>query len=448
MPDRIIYYTVIILLTGGVVFTYSLSFYATVNFHVGEFTFATKQFLFASLSIVTMWILSRLNPDVWIHKIGMTFFIGGLITIVAMEFLPSSIVPPIGGATRWIKIGPLSIAPVEFYKIGFVYFLAWSMSRKIDSSIEKPTLMDELQLFLPYILIFLISILFIGIGQKDLGQTMLLSFSFLILAFFAGGSRRFFSLGLSGLFIVFIIFSISQPHRVQRLLSWWGGVQEPIAEIMPDFMRQYIIFENTESQFQVSQALSAISNGGLTGQGLGNGIFKYGYLPEVHTDFILEGVAEELGFLSIVVILTMFLILIQRILKVANRSKEPRFMLFGIGIAVVIGLGLLINTYGATGLLPMKGLPVPFISYGGSAILALSIGIGMILMISKQDFEEEKESFSESLEPSINRDEYDGVNLLREEREIEYVDFEHDGYFEEYEKRRDQRNAYSRHPEF
>jgi cell division protein FtsW len=443
MPDKVIFYIVLTFLIGGVVFTYSLSYFVSTNFHQGEYAFMMKQLFFAVLSITTIWIISRLNPHVWIHRIGMILFGGGLFAIILMIFLPESIVPKIGGASRWIKVFGLSIAPVEFFKIGFVYFIAWSMSRKIESHHGK-TLKEEFKIFLPYIIVFVVSVVNIAVLQKDLGQSMVLALTFLILAFFAGGSGRFVYMGIATFFFLFVIFTVTFPHRLNRIASWWAGIQEQTTSLLPESIRDYFILENVSGPYQVSQSLGAINNGGLWGQGLGNGIFKYGYLPEVHTDFILEGIAEETGFASILVIFFLFALLVQRILKVANRSDEQRYTLFSIGIGMIISLTLLINTYGSTGLIPMKGLPVPFLSYGGSSMLALSIGIGMVLMISKISHVEK--DISEPLHPPIDTNEYNGINLLKDERDIEYIEFDHDEYFDN--NRNDRRNAYSKHPEF
>ena len=379
MPDKVIFFTVITLMTIGIVFSYSLTPFLMVRYSAGEFNFVLKQLIFTIMSIFIIWALSRLEAKNWLHKIGMTMFLGGLFLMIIMNFLPSSIVPEIGGASRWISILGFSLAPVEFFKIGFVYFISWSMSRKIEVD-NQHRLKSEFVIFFPYLIIFLIAVFFITVLQKDLGQSVILGGTLIMLSYLAGGSGRFIAKIIGGFTFVFLIFIITFSHRTERIQSWWllakTWVPKPLSDIIG-------IKEGAEP-YQISQALGSIYNGGFFGVGLGNGIFKYGFLAEAHTDFILEGIAEELGLFSIIVIFIIFTILFQRILKVANRSGNRSYLLFNIGIALIIGLALLINTYGSTGLIPMKGIPVPFISYGGSSMLALAFAIGMVLMTSKE----------------------------------------------------------------
>ena len=124
--------------------------------------------------------------------------------------------------------------------------------------------------------------------------------------------------------------------------------------------------------------------GGIFGQGLGGGVFKLGYVSDIHTDFVLAGIIEEIGFIGAFAIALLTLAIVHRIFKIANRSENPVFYLFCVGIATMISSQFLMNSLGISGVMPIKGITVPFISYGGSSLLSLSIAIGMILMISKR----------------------------------------------------------------
>ena len=151
---------------------------------------------------------------------------------------------------------------------------------------------------------------------------------------------------------------------------------------MADYLR---VERNTlDEAYQATQSLNAINNGGLFGQGLGNSVFKLGYVSDIHTDFVLAGIIEETGFLGAGVIAFLIISIIHRIFKIANRSENPVFYLFCVGIASMIGFQFLMNALGISGVMPIKGITVPFISYGGSSLLSLSIAIGMVLMISKK----------------------------------------------------------------
>ena len=142
--------------------------------------------------------------------------------------------------------------------------------------------------------------------------------------------------------------------------------------------------ESYSEPYQISHSLNAINNGGLFGSGLANGTFKLGFLSEVHTDFVLAGIAEEFGFLGVMLVTLIFLAILQRIFKIANRSSDEKSYLFSIGMGLVIAFTFLINAFGISGITPIQGISVPFLSYGGSAMIAASIGIGMVLMASRK----------------------------------------------------------------
>jgi cell division protein FtsW len=139
-----------------------------------------------------------------------------------------------------------------------------------------------------------------------------------------------------------------------------------------------------EEPYQIGHSLNAIHNGGFFGTGLANGTFKLGFLSEVHTDFVLAGLAEEFGFFGILFVTMIVIVILQRIFKIANRSDNRIFYLFSIGIGLLFAFAFLMNAYGISGLTPIKGISVPFLSYGGSSMLAASMGMGMVLMISKR----------------------------------------------------------------
>jgi cell division protein FtsW len=183
-----------------------------------------------------------------------------------------------------------------------------------------------------------------------------------------------------------IIFIIYSSYRLNKVLQWWAGMQDTILSAMPPFLADYLRVEKNvvEEAYQATQSLNAIHNGGIFGQGLGNGVFKLGYVSDIHTDFVLAGIIEESGFLGALVIVSLTIAIVHRIFKIANRSENPVFYLFCIGISAMISFQFLMNSLGISGVMPIKGITVPFISYGGSSLLSLSIAIGMVLMISKK----------------------------------------------------------------
>jgi len=383
MPDRLLFAVTSTLIGIGVLLVYSLSTYTVLRFDYNTFHFAVRQMGFGVLSIFIMWFLAHRDPDKWLQPLGFLLFVGGLILIIAMPFLPSFMVNEVGGATRWIKIFGFSLSPVEFFKIGFIYFLAWSFSRKLSHH-DNMGVVKEIVRFLPYAMLFIVIMLFVAIFQKELGQVAVMGAALLVMMLFAGSSARFFFSIIGTTLFAFFILIITQGHRIDRVQSWWGSVQDAVLLYVPDYVANYLRIESFKAPYQVNHSMNAISNGGLFGTGLSAGHFKLGFLGEVHTDFILSGLAEEFGFLGIAVVSILFLILLFRVLQISGKHKDQTSHLFTLGFALLIAFTFLLNAYGIRGLIPIKGIPIPFLSYGGSSMIATSIGLGMVLMISQR----------------------------------------------------------------
>jgi cell division protein FtsW len=383
MIDKPLLAAAMVLLTLSLVMSYSLSVYTVVHFDYMDFHFFIRQMMAVFIGFVTMVILSKLDPDKWFSRVGMLLFVLFFILMIVMQFLPSSLVNAVGGAKRWIRLGPMSIAPVEFFKVGFVFFLAWSFSRKL---LDKTNMgfWEEVRAFTPYLFVFLIAVVVIAVFQKDLGQVVVLGATLSILFLFIGSSWKFFLTLMTGGLAAFAGLIVFAPHRMARIKSWWGTVQDNILSVLPFESVQNLRIEAGKEPYQISNSLNAIHNGGIWGEGLGNGQFKLGYLSEVHTDFILAGITEELGFIGLSLVTFTILFIVFRIFKIASKVKSPMYYLFSIGIGLLIALAFIVNSYGISGITPIKGIAVPFLSYGGSHIWASCIGVGMVLMISKK----------------------------------------------------------------
>ncbi len=380
--DKILFYLCAVLITIGIIFSLSLSVFTVLYYNYESYHFFIRQFSVGILAILIMWGISQLNPDKVMPWIGFFIFFSCLFLMGAMHYLPSSMVTESGGARRWIRLPGFSLAPVEFFKIGFVYFLAWSFNRKLDYT--KKTLKHEFKLILPYIGVFILVVYLIAIMQNDLGQVVVLALTLAVMAFCAGTSIKFFSLGiLSSILVAFEIIRRSE-RRIERIKVWWSGVQDMVLSFLPDSVSEVLKVQNVPEPYQMSHSLNAIKHGGFFGEGLGMGSFKLGYLSEVHTDFVLSGISEEIGAVGILVITLLIFFVIYRIFRIAARNTNNVYYLFSLGIGLLITFSFLMNAYGITGMIPIKGIAVPFLSYGGSSLLALSVGIGMVLMVSKR----------------------------------------------------------------
>ena len=320
-----------------------------------------------------MIIIASADPDKWFDRLGWFIFVTSTILVFSIFILPQSLAPTIKGAKRWIDLGIVKIAPVEFFKIGMIYFLAFSFSRKM---VNKKNFKEEIKQIMPHIIIFGLIWLFIIGYLSDLGQVVVMATIFILMLIAAGGKFQTIGILISIGSIIFILSIISTPYRLKRITEW--------------LKKMHQIFFKTETNYhyvpysQLQESLNSIYHGGILGQGVGNGIFKLGYLSDVHTDFVLSGIAEESGIIGIGVISVVTLFLIYRIFKISFRSKNKKHQLFAFGIGSLIAIQFLTNAAGILSLLPLKGLTVPFISYGGSSLIAFCVGIGMVLMISKK----------------------------------------------------------------
>jgi len=383
MPDRALFVTASALIAISIVMIYSLSEYTVIFFDYAPMHFAWRQTVYGLFSIMLMWTIAQLDPEVWLGRLGFGLFFGGLLLMVTMPFMPASLVTEVGGAKRWIKLAGVSLAPVEFFKIGFVYFLAWSFSRKIRHHSELG-IKGEIRQFLPYAFFFILVMVLIAVMQKDLGQVMVLAMTLLFMLMLAGSSFRFFLVLMVFAVGAFVVFIFTAQHRIARIISWWSMAQDSVLSLLPEFIASHLRVQSHDEPYQISHSLNAIHNGGIFGVGLGNGTFKLGFVSEVHTDFILAGVAEEFGFLGVATVVLLFAWLLMRIFKIANRVADARCTLFSVGIGLLLAFAFLLNAFGISGITPIKGISVPFLSYGGSAMMAAAVGVGMVLMISRK----------------------------------------------------------------
>ncbi len=367
---------------AGVVFSLSLPVFTVLFYDYAELHFFARQLLVGMTCIFIMWSISQLNPDKHLVWIGFTIFFSCLLLMGIMHYLPEHMVTSAGGATRWIRFPGFSFAPVEFFKVGFVYFLAWSFARKLDE--KKKPLKDELLLILPYIGLFVLVIYLIAVMQNDLGQVIVLALTLAFMAFFAGTSLKLFMLSILGSIGLFVITILTSDHRIMRIKTWWATIQDMVLSMFPESIAVALRVEDAPEPWQISHSLNAIKHGGLFGEGLGGGLFKLGYLSEVHTDFVLAGISEEVGAIGVAFLSIAIFAIIYRIFKISNRSDNKVFYLFSLGIGLLITFSFLMNAFGITSITPIKGIAVPFLSYGGSSLLALSFGIGMVLMVSKR----------------------------------------------------------------
>ncbi len=400
-PDYLLFFFASFLIILSILFSYSLSIYTVDYWDYNPYHFFARQLFTGVLAIFIMWTLAQMKPDKLVPYLGWFLFGFFLFLMIAMQFFPASMVNESGGAKRWIRLPGISLSPVEFFKIGFIYYLAWSFHRKL-LDLDKITFKEELKILAPYALVFGVAVFLIAFLQKDLGQVVLLATILFILLIFANRSWKLFAslivIAVIGVLSLILLF----PHRVLRIQSWWSMVQDGVLSFMPTSIAEALRVKEFPEPYQVGHSLNAIHNGGFTGTGIGNGSLKLGFLSEVHTDFVLAGISEEIGFIGFLIVLFTLFAIIFRIFRISRRTTNSKYHLFSLGIGLMIVIAFLINSYGISGIIPIKGIAVPFLSYGGSSMLALSIAIGLVLSISRdlpleshQTHEEDEEAIKE-----------------------------------------------------
>ncbi len=388
-PDYTLFFLSSALIIISIIFSYSLSIYTVVYWDYPQYHFFVRQLGTGIVAILIMWTLAQIKPDILIPKVGWFLFIAFLLLLIAMQFFPASMVTESGGAKRWIRLPGISLSPVEFFKIGFIYYLSYSFHKRL-TNISKLPFKEEVLLLLPYLGTFGLAVFLIAVLQKDLGQTVLLGVVLFVMLIFANRSWKIFAsliaIALSGLVALILFF----PHRIIRIQSWWSMIQDSVLSFMPDFIATALRIKDFPEPYQVGHSLNAIHNGGFSGVGLGNGSLKLGFLSEVHTDFVLAGITEEIGFIGLFFVLTLLFGVILRIFRISRRIQNTKYHLFSLGVGLMISVAFLINSYGISGIIPIKGIAVPFLSYGGSSLLSTSLAIGLILSISRDIPKEKK----------------------------------------------------------
>ena len=280
------------------------------------------------------------------------------ILLTAIVLLIMVFIPGIGvyalGARRWINLGFFVLQPAEFVKLALAIYLASWLSHK-----EKGRLAAFLMLL--GLIVALVML------EPDMGTTVVILLEAIIVYFLSGGSMLYFSiiLPLSAIMGYFLIRLSS--YRLKRLETFFN-IDQPIADF----------------SYHVRQILIALGSGGIFGVGLGNSLQKYAYLPESTTDSIFAIIAEELGFLGAVLIVGLFAVVIWRGFIIAVKAKDTFGKLLAGGIITFLGTQALINLSAQTILIPLTGIPLPFISYGGSALIVDLCAVGILLNISRQ----------------------------------------------------------------
>jgi len=356
-PDSIIFGIVLALLVFGLMMISSAGVYVSeIRFDDELYYFKHQLFFGVIPGVILLLIFSRVHYNFW-KKISGIFFVSALLLLVAV-FIPGLGIR-IQGASRWLDLGAVSFQPTEMMKLAFiVYFAKWLEARK-----------EKIKDFNEGVVPFLIILGVIGLlimAQPDFG-TFSAVVAIAVLMFFLSGARvkHLLAIIFLGIFLFLILIKI-EPYRMNRLLAFLNPQTDP----------QGI-------SYQINQAFLALGSGGPFGVGIGKSRQKFKYLPEPIGDSIFAVIGEELGLIGTGGLLVAFLALFLRGIKVAQNGPDPFARNLAFGITIWITVQSFMNIMAIVGLMPLTGIPLPFVSYGSTSLIFSLVGVGILLNISK-----------------------------------------------------------------
>lgn len=356
--DPVLLALVVALIAFGVVMVFSASavFASQQRFshHDGHY-FLVRQALYAAVAVPVMLLVSRIDYRRWQPLTYPVLAVTTILMIATLFFGHR-----VGGAIRWIQVGPVNLQAAELAKVAIVLYLAHSLGKKRSEQIRTFTVG-----FLPHLIVLGV-LAFLCLRQNDLGSAMMLGLLTLAMLFAAGAK-----IGQIGL----LVLLAASGAALVILLSPWRM----------DRMRAFLdpFAHRQDSGYQVVESILSFGSGGWTGVGLGDSRQKLFFLPEAHTDFIGAIIGEELGFVGIALLVLAFVVLVLRGYRAAFRAADEHGALLAVGLTTFIGASAFANLAVAMGLLPTKGLVLPFISYGGSSLLVCAGAMGIVLSVSR-----------------------------------------------------------------
>jgi len=356
--DPIIPVCTLILVSLGIVMIYSASAITAAKNFGDPYFFLKRQIVFAGLGTILMLVAMRIDYRKLFPYRNIAYLVCiGLLVAVMLPHLGKEV----SGARRWLMLGPISFQPSELAKLGMVLFFAGFLVKK-----EKEGKLKDFTFgYLPNLLALSLVLILI-LMQPDLGNALVILSVALFLFYVAGVRLWFLFITIIASFPLLYSAIFNVGYRKRRILSFLDPWTDP-----------------TDSGFQIIQSFLALGNGGVWGQGLGNGKQKLFYLPEAHTDFIFSVIGEELGLVGTVAVVLFLTILIIRGVRIALRAPDSFGMYLAFGIVLTVAIQATINIGVSLGLLPTKGLPLPFISSGGTALCTWLLCMGILINISE-----------------------------------------------------------------
>jgi len=352
----------------GLLMVFSASSVIALQESRGSIAIVAKQIILFLVGVALAAFLMR-TPPRFLRRISTLSLVISLASL-ALPLLPG-IGKEVNGNSNWIAIAGFTLQPSEFAKLGMLLWIAGVLA-KHEESIAQGLRSDLLKSLLPG----LIAIIGLIVAGKDLGTAIIFAAIAAGVLFISGISMRYFLMGLGGIALFVLVMILTQPNRIYRIKA----LLDPFSEA-----------NYQHAGWQPAHSIMAFASGGIFGSGLGAGKQKWGNLAEAHTDFIFAVIGEEMGLLGSLTVLFLFFFMVMTIFKVALKSKTlfEKYLVAGIGIWLVVQIA--VNIGSVTGLIPVIGVTLPLISYGGSSLISTLMALGVVLNIALRDPEVKEE---------------------------------------------------------
>jgi cell division protein FtsW len=353
--DRVLFLATVGLVCLSIVMVWSASAVVAMERYQQPYLFLTKQLLWALLGLAAMWGAMAVDYRRYREPV----FIWSCLGVVTLCLVAVLFSPPVNNARRWFSVGGLGIQPSELAKLSAIFFIAALLERRMHriNEIGYSLLPIGLVVGLLVALILL---------EPDFGTSMSLALIAGVMVFSAGLSYLYVAAAGAMLVPLAAFIMLGADYRRRRLFAFMHPWDDPLGD-----------------GFQLIQSLIAVGTGGVTGKGLMQGVQKLFYLPEPHSDFIYAVISEELGLIGATVVLMCFCVITWRGLRVASRAPDTFGAFLALGLTTMVAVQALVNISVVLGLMPTKGIPLPFVSAGGSSLIINLLGMGVLLNVSR-----------------------------------------------------------------
>jgi cell division protein FtsW len=359
--DRWLFGVTLVLCLMGAVMIFSASAITAQQMYGHSYIFVARQAAWLVMGLLGMFALMKLDY----HRLREPAVVYTVLCLVVVMLVGTFFLDKSHATHRWIKLGPLNLQPSEMAKLAIILYLAWFLDLRRETSLEFKK-QDFLQTILPAVAPILVCVALI-VAQPDLGTSVDVVLIMAAILFVAGLSWKWLAVGAAAGLPALLLLIMNASYRQARLMAFLHPDSDPQG-----------------AGFQLLQSLIAVGSGGFTGVGLMESKQKLFYLPEAHTDFIFAVICEELGYLGATIVIALFAMYAWRGLRAAFNAPDGFGRMVALGVTAMVLFQALINFAVVLGMMPTKGIPLPFVSYGGSSLLVMLLATGVLLNISQQ----------------------------------------------------------------